>query len=345
MSLKDKLISGSTIKYTAGIADSKVYGKKELVTTRVPIINAALSGTLDGGLAPGLTMLAGPSKHFKTGFSLLLAEAFLNKYKDGIVLFYDSEFGTPENYFEQFKVDIDRVVHTPIMNVEELKFDIMKQLDQITVKDNVLIIIDRIGNLASKKEVDDAMDGKSVADMSRAKQMKSLFRMVTPHLNMKNIPMVVVNHTYKEIGLFPKDIVSGGTGGYYSSDTIWILGRQQDKDGKAIQGYHFIINVEKSRYVKEKSKIPVSVSWESGINKWSGFLELALEHGSVVKTKPGWYAATGSEKALREKQIISNDEFWQDLLSCTTLAKFIQEKYQIGGKGDQETIIDPEDIE
>ena len=57
------------------------------------------------------------------------------------------------------------------------------------------------------EEVEDALEGKSVADMSRAKQVKSLFRMVTPHLNIKDISMVVVNHTYKEIGMFPKDIV------------------------------------------------------------------------------------------------------------------------------------------
>ena len=91
-----------------------------------------------------------------------------------------------------------------------------------------MIVIDSIGNLASKKEVEDALDQKSVADMSRAKQIKSLFRMVTPHLTLKDIPTVVVNHTYKEIGMFPKDIVGGGTGSYYSADNIYILGRQQE---------------------------------------------------------------------------------------------------------------------
>jgi RecA/RadA recombinase len=109
----------------------------------------------------------------------------------------------------------------------------------LTKGDRVCIVIDSIGNLASKKEVEDALNEKSVADMSRAKQMKSLFRIVTPHLNLKDIPLVVVNHTYKEIGLFPKDIVSGGTGAYYSSDAIWIVGRQQEKDGTEIKGYHF----------------------------------------------------------------------------------------------------------
>ncbi len=77
--------------------------------------------------------------------------------------------------------------------------------------------------------------------MSRAKQIKSLFRMVTPHLTLKDIPMVVVNHTYKEIGLYPKDIVGGGTGSYYSADNIYILGRQQEKEGTDLIGYNFII--------------------------------------------------------------------------------------------------------
>jgi hypothetical protein len=68
-------------------------------------------------------MLAGPSKHFKTGFALLLAAAFLKKYDDGVILFYDSEFGTPQSYFNTFGIAFDKVVHTPIMDVEELKFD------------------------------------------------------------------------------------------------------------------------------------------------------------------------------------------------------------------------------
>ena len=154
-------------------------------------------------------------------FSLLMARAYLDKYDDAALLFYDSEFGTPQSYFDAFGIDTSRVVHTPITDVEQLKFDIMQQLTNIERGDKIIIVLDSIGNLASKKEVEDALDQKAVADMSRAKQLKSLFRMVTPHLTMKDIPMVVVNHTYKEIGLFPKDIVGGGTGSYYSADNIF----------------------------------------------------------------------------------------------------------------------------
>lgn len=210
MNIRDKLIKNSTVKDTATLAQSKVYGKKDMIPTNVPMINVALGGSIDGGLTPGLTMLAGPSKHFKTGFSLLMAKAYLNKHPDGAVLFYDSEFGTPQEYFDQFGIPHDCVIHTPISDVEQLKFDVMKQLNELERGEKVIIIVDSVGNLASKKEVEDALNEKAVADMSRAKQLKSLFRMVTPHLSLKDIPMVVVNHTYKELGMYPKDIVSGG---------------------------------------------------------------------------------------------------------------------------------------
>ena len=303
------------------------------------MVNVALSGRIDGGLVPGLLMLAGPSKHFKSAFALLMASAYQKKYPDAVVLFYDSEFGTPQSYFESFGVDMDRVIHTPITDVEQLKFDIMQQLDGLDKKDNVCIVIDSIGNLASKKEVEDAMSGKSVADMSRAKQMKSLFRMVTPHLNLKDIPLVAVNHTYKEIGLYPKDIVSGGTGAYYSADAIWIIGRQQEKDGKDIAGYHFIINIEKSRHVREKSKIPVTVTFEGGISKWSGLMDVAEAGGYIVKPKMGWYEAvdpkTGEvlcDKMMRAKEIADNKEFWLMMFEKTDLATYIKEKYTMASK-------------
>jgi RecA/RadA recombinase len=338
-SLMEKLAKNSTIKATSNIMDSKVFGKKDMAPTPVPMVNVALSGRIDGGLVPGLLMLAGPSKHFKSAFALLMAAAYQKKYPDAVVLFYDSEFGTPQSYFESFGVDMDRVIHTPITDVEQLKFDIMQQLDGLDKKDNVCIVIDSIGNLASKKEVEDAMSGKSVADMSRAKQMKSLFRMVTPHLNLKDIPLVAVNHTYKEIGLYPKDIVSGGTGAYYSADAIWIIGRQQEKEGKDIAGYHFIINIEKSRHVREKSKIPVTVTFEGGISKWSGLMDVAEAGGYIVKPKMGWYEAvdpkTGEvlcDKMMRAKEIVDNKDFWLMMFEKTDLATFIKEKYTMASK-------------
>jgi RecA/RadA recombinase len=346
MSLLDKIKKNSTVKDTAVLSQSKFFTKKDMIPTSIPAVNIALSGRLDGGLTPGLTMWAGPSKHFKTAFSLLMAKSYLDKYEEAVLLFYDSEFGTPQSYFDSFGIDTERVVHTPITDIEQLKFDVMQQLSNIERNDRVIIIIDSIGNLASKKEVEDAMDGKSVADMSRAKQLKSLFRMVTPHLTIKDIPMVVVNHTYKEIGLYPKDIVGGGTGSYYSADNIFILGRQQEKEGTEVIGYNFIINVEKSRYVREKSKIPVSVSFDGGISRWSGLLDIALESGHVVKPSNGWYSkvdmTTGEveDKKYRLKDTESKD-FWLPVLLDKTFQDWVKNNYRVASG----SIMSDEDID
>ena len=330
----NKLKKNSRVKETNILAESKFFTEKEFIQTDVPMINAALSGDVEGGLTPGLTVLAGPSKHFKTSFGLIMISAYLKKYPDAVCLFYDSEFGSPQSYFEQYNIDTSRVLHTPITNVEELKFDIVSQLEEIDRDDKVIIMIDSIGNLASKKELDDAMNEKSVADMSRAKQLKSLFRMCTPYLQMKNIPLIAINHTYQEIGLFPKAIVSGGTGIYYSANTIFIIGRRQNKKGTEVTGYDFVINVEKSRYVREKSKIPISVNWEGGVMEYSGLLDVAMHGNYVVKPNNGWYQRidrdTGEfigQKVRLDKTLTK--EFWDPIFAETDFSEYIKNTFSI----------------
>ena len=347
--LLDKIKKNTTLTDTATLKASKIFGKKDVITTPVPMMNVALSGDPDGGLTPGVTVLAGPSKHFKTLFALVMGAAFLKKYPDGVLIFYDNEFGSPKSYFESLGMDMERIVHCPITTIEQLKFDIVNQLKEITRNEHVCIIVDSVGNLASNKEVEDALNEKLVADMTRAKALKSLFRIVTPQLTLLDIPMIVINHTYKEQGMFPKDIVSGGTGIYYSADNIWIIGRQQDKDDKTkkIDGYHFIINVEKSRYAREKSKIPISVSYEAGINRWSGLLEEAIEARLIGKPLAGRYQRINEDgeyigERYKEEEIASNDELWTDIMENTNLKDHLREKYTSSGSSN---LLSMDDIE
>lgn len=346
MTLMEKLKKNSTIKDSSILAKSKFFTDKEFVKTNIPALNIAFSAMPDGGFSSGFTMWAGVSKMFKTGFSLLMAKAYMEQYPDSVLMFYDSEFGSPQSYFKSFGIDTNRVLHIPILDIEQLKFDIMRQINEIERGDKVIILIDSIGNLASKKEVEDALDSKSAADMTRAKQLKSLFRMVTPHLTLKDIPMVAVNHTYKTMELYAKDIVGGGTGSYYSADNIYILGRQQEKDGTEISGYNFIINVEKSRYVKEKSKIPVSISYNNGISKWSGLMDIALELGFCAKPKMGWYSKvnvnTGEveDKLYRLKDTNTKD-FWDSILNSKEFKDAVYNRYAISSG----SIITDDDIE
>ena len=190
---------------------SKFLKESDSTPTDMPILNLAFSGELDKGFRSGLIQFAGPSKHFKTNLSLLCVKAYLDKNPDAICLFFDSEFGITEEYLKVQGIDPERMVHIPIMNIEEFKFELMAQLEGIVRGDKVIILIDSIGNLASKKEVDDALNEKGVADMSRAKQLKSLFRMATPYLTMKDIPMIGINHVYDTMnGLVPTKTVGGG---------------------------------------------------------------------------------------------------------------------------------------
>ena len=452
---------------------------KDFTKTRVPAMNLALSGDLGGGLTDGLTVLAGPSKHFKSNIGLVQVEAYLRKHPDATCIFYDSEFGIPPDYWESQGVDPDQIVHVPIMNIEQLKFDVAQRLDNMSKqkeseRDNVIIFIDSIGNLASKKEAEDAVNENSAADMSRAKAVKSLFRIVTPYLTQLRIPMVVVAHTYDTMDMFPKKVVSGGcltwdhlvrmsdgtcklisdiqagdevetpdgakqvthawnpdtlfegrpetvrvtfsdgsvvecsedhrvmlvddswefvenlrlgldkvkalasddsyltatkiekagvkpvydisvednnqyildngtvhhnTGITYSADTVIIVGRQQEKEGAEVIGYNFIMNIEKSRFVKEKSKIPLNVTYEGGISPFSGLWDIAVELGWIRSPSQAWYVRcfpnheTGEmeaeEKKWRRKEAENNMDFWRDILQNETFKQQVHEKYRV----------------
>lgn len=330
MSLKQKLLKNTTLKYTSVLSQSNVFNNKDVIPTAIPSINIALSGSLHGGISPGMLQITGPSKHFKSVFTLLMASSYLKKYDDAIILFYDSEFGTPDSYFSSLNLPKDKVIHSPITNIEEFKNDIMTQLENVERGEHLCIIVDSVGNLASKKEVDDALEGKSVADMTRAKALKSLGRMVTPHLTLKDIPMIVVNHVYKEIGLFPKDIVGGGTGLYLSSDNIWIVGRAQNKEGGDVNGYKFTINIEKSRHVIEKSKIPIIVTNDGGISKYSGLFDIALEGGFVTEVSKGYYTIVNDEKKYRRSELEKNMSLWKNMVEDENFNAFIKKTYKLG---------------
>lgn len=329
MSLLEKLKASGSITSTT-VSQSSFFGPKEYIPTKVHSINIAFSGFLDGGMIEGLTQIAGPSKHFKSSMGLVMVAAYLNKYPDAVCMFYDSEFGITPEYLKSFGIDTDRVLHIPVLHIEELKFDIMKKLDEIKTGDHVIIFVDSIGNLASKKEVEDAMNDKSVADMTRAKQLKGLFRMITPHFNIKRIPCIVINHIYMEQGsMYPKAKVSGGEGGYYSANSIFIVGRSQEKDSEGdIAGWNFTLNIEKSRYVKEKEKLPIKVTYDGGIDPYSGLLDMALESGHVIKPAKGWYQKSGQDNKYREKDT-GTAEFWNSILADESFKKYIKNRFML----------------
>ena len=100
------------------------------------------------------------------------------------------------------------------------------------------------------------------------------------------------------------------------------------------RSYDFIINVEKSRYVKEKSKIPITVSYDSGISRWSGLLDLAIESGHVIKPSNGWYSRVNSktgeveDKKYRLKETDTKD-FWLPILKQKSFRDYVENRYRV----------------
>lgn len=317
------ILGGSSILEESSIFDV------EMVPTPYHAINVALSGELNGGFRSGILTIAGPSRHFKTFYGLVMVKAYLEKYEDSYCFFYDSEWGASNSYWESLGIDTSRVLRLEITNIEEFKFDLVEKLEKIKKGERFIIFVDSIGNLASKKEVDDAKDQKSVADMTRAKALKSLFRIITPMVNSKSIPMIVINHVYMEQGMFPRTIVSGGAGVYYSANDIWIIGKSQIKSSDGLEGFNFNINIEKSRSVKEKSVIPFQVGFDEGMNPFSGVFDIGLKCGFIESPSKGWYSFKGSDEKFRRKTAEEDEDFMRKLVQNEEFNEMVKKEFKL----------------
>jgi hypothetical protein len=349
--LMDRILKNTTLKYTSPLNESEILVETPAIPTRIPMLNMALNGRVDGGIERGLVMVAGPSKSFKTSFSLEIVSAFLKAKPNAICLFFDAEFGAKKSYFKQFDVPVERVVHLPVENIEQLKFEMSKQLSDIQSGEDVICLVDSIGNAASKKEVEDSLEQKSVADMSRAKALASLFRIITPQLYLKRVPCIVVNHTLKTMDFFPVDLPKGGNGGIYSSNTIWLIGKNKLKEKEEHTGYKFLIKIYKSRDIKDNAVFPITVRFEGGIAKWSGFDELALQLGIIKKGKIGRSAAyeyestSGEVISILEKAVDTDDAFWERIFKETDLQYRVECLYQFGKHTTDAISFDTEELD
>jgi RecA/RadA recombinase len=330
MSLLQRLKKKSKLESEV-LSKSKFFKMTE-IPTAIPMLNLALSGKLDGGMSQGITMLAGDSRTYKTGFLIELALAFQKKYPKGIVLFYDSE-GSPLKYWEKAGIDMSRVLHCPIKTVEMLRNDLVSQLEELTEEDKVMVVVDSIGTLASAKETADAINDNAAADFTRAKAMNSMFRIVTPYLNQLGIPMVMIGAHYMTMELYPKRVYSGGKKLFLACDEVFFISRSQDKEGKELKGWQFTLTADKSRTVIEGAKFPIGIRYETGVDKYSGMFDIAVECGLIVQSG-AWYQAidleTGELDAKKSRRAdIETVEYMERLLIEPKFIEFVSNKYTL----------------
>lgn len=332
--LIDRIIKSSGNQHADTLKNSEVINNKDFFSTSIPGINIAMGGEITGGLEPGVLQIVGESKSFKTLFMLVLAKAYMDKYPESVFVLFDSEFGASMEYFDSLGIDSSRVAHQPIKSVEDLRGQANKILSETKRGEKIFFGVDSIGLLASSKELNDAVSGNEAADMTRAKALNSFFRTIVSQLPILDIPMVIVNHSYDSIGGFiPTKVVKGGKGGYLAANDIWMITRAVDREktgDKELKGFKFTIWIEKSRKVKEKLGIPIMVSFDGGIDKYSGLLDIA-EGGKFI-TSPGKGKLSFKGEIIDTSDVDSINSWLDLLLLSKEFAEYVKSTYKQSGK-------------
>lgn len=271
---------------------------------------------------PPYLYVADPSNgviHHNTNFGLALVKAFLDADKSHICIFGDSERGANKKYWDSFGIDMDRVLHVPLIHVEEMQHKLMHILEKVLdPSDKVCIFIDSVAQLPSKKEYEDSVEQKGTKDMTRAAALNSFWRCITPVINFRDIPLIWINGFYKEIGNdYAEEIYKGGQQGKLSCDNLWFITRSQVKDNdKNLLGWNFNISIRKGRFTKEKLILPITVKYDGGIYRWSALLEICRALG-FIDNSGAWYWRTEASGILDEKKRMAkdmDDRFWMELL-------------------------------
>lgn len=336
-----KLALKNTKVAEASILSKSTLFNKTVTKIGIPMMNVAFSGDLDGGMTSGILTIAGPSKTFKSLFGLMLCSFYLKEHPESIMVFLDSEFGSRPAYFDKWGIDKSRVIHMSISDLEQFRFEMVRMLEAFKRGDKVIFLVDSIGNLASLKETQDAIEGNVTVDMTRAKVIRSIHRIITTRLNIKDLLLIEINHIYDAMDNSKAKVVSGGAGGYYASDDVWIVSRQQVKEKvgnkEVLVGWNFTITVDKSRSIAEKTKFDFTVYMDSGMDRYSGIFEEALEAKFIITETQGFYQMidldTGEvlEKKWRRSAIEETD-YLARLVENNKFKEFIRNKYNPQGK-------------
>ena len=250
------------------------------------IFNGLVSGTINGGIpANKITALAGESATGKTFFVLGMCKHFLDNNPDAGVIYFESESAITKDLIENRGIDTKRMVVMPVTTVQEFRTQSVRVLDSYLEQDEadrkpLLLVLDSLGMLSTTKEVEDTEAGKETRDMTRAQVTKAAFRVLTLKLGKAKVPLVITNHTYDVVGsMFPQKEMGGGSGLKYAASTIIYLSKKKDKDGTEVVGNIIHCKTHKSRLSKENSMVDVRLSYEKGLDRYYGLLDLAIKHG------------------------------------------------------------------
>ena len=333
------MVKSSGNKYASLVSDgldgSDVNG---FVDTGCYIFNGLLSASIYGGLPNNkILALAGESSTGKTYFTLGIVSKFLKDNPDAVVLYFDSEQAVTSDMFKKRGIDPKHVAVFPVATIEEFRHQAITIVDkylELAEEDRkpTMIVLDSLGMLSTSKEMNDTAEGKETRDMTRAQIVKSTFRVLTVKLGIAKIPMIMTNHTYQVVGAYvPMSEMGGGTGLKYAASTIVYLSKKKDKDSDGgVVGNIINCKLYKSRFTKENKIIGVKLNYDTGLDRYYGLVDLALEAGIFTKTTTRITLPDGS--SAFEKNIYENPEKYFTPAVMEKLEEAVGKEFKYGSE-------------
>jgi RecA/RadA recombinase len=325
-------------EYAGLVADGVEAGDVDsYIDTGAYIFNALLSGSIFGGLPSNkITALAGESATGKTFFLQGICKNFLDSNPNAGVIYFESESAITKQMVIDRGIDPNRMVIFPVTTVQEFRTQSLKVLEKYLEQNEadrkpILLCLDSLGMLSTTKEVEDTADGKETRDMTRAQVLKAAFRVLTLKLGRAKVPMVVTNHTYDVVGsMFPQKEMGGGSGLKYAASSIVYLSKKKEKDGTEVIGNIVHCKNHKSRITVENKMVDVRLTYDKGLDKYYGLLDLALKYGIFKNVSTRIELPDGSKTF--GKTINNNPEkfFTEDIMK--QLDECAEKEYKYGNR-------------
>ena len=285
MDLLKDLAKASGNELAGVVSDGIVAGDVDgYIDTGSYILNALVSGDIYRGIPSNkITALAGESATGKTFFALGMVQKFLDDNPEGNVVYFESESALTQEMLEERGIDTSRILLVPVTTIEEFRTQAVNIIDGFDAKkkgdEKIFFVLDSLGMLSTIKETEDVGSGKNVRDMTKAQVIKGTFRVLTLKLGKVGIPMIVTNHTYDVIGsMFPQKEMGGGSGLKYAASSIIYLSKKKEKDGTEVIGNIIHCKNQKSRLTVENKMVDVRLTYDKGLDRYYGLLDLALKY-------------------------------------------------------------------
>ena len=322
-------------EYAALAADGIEAGDVDsYIDTGSYIFNALLSGSLYGGLPSNkITALAGESATGKTFFAMGIVKTFLDAAPDAGVIYFESESAITKDLITSRGIDPNRMVIVPVATVQDFRHQVIKVLDSYLLQSEadrrpLFLVLDSLGMLSTTKEMEDTAEGKETRDMSRAQVLKAAFRVLTLKLGRAKVPMLVTNHTYDVIGnMFPTKEMGGGSGLKYAASTIVYLSKKKEKDGTELIGNIIHCKNHKSRLTVENKMVDVRLTYNEGLDKYYGLLELAEKYDIFKKVSTRFEMPDGTKQFGKTILQNPNTYFTEEIMQSLEEAASKEFKY------------------